>query len=184
MAQASSGPRAFDYPRRLAEAVEKREIGMLLELFDTPDDRNQTTKRVLHREVGLKTLGLKAAQRREAIFLFCGYDKESRAAYETQRKAVAEDNRAKREAEEIVKHVESIECRRGTRGEIVTVRKYIDDLIAEGYTQIVERKQGNAVKYWLRNPTTDFGYPLRVKHGALAYARLAIAQLGNQQNVA
>ncbi|MFU0418411.1 hypothetical protein, partial [Acinetobacter baumannii] len=56
-------------------------------------------------------------------------------------------------------------------GQVMTGKQYVDLCIAEGFSQIVPSRRGNAVSYLFVDPKRDLGRPLKVKDGTLDYAR-------------
>ncbi|WP_201800307.1 hypothetical protein, partial [Enterobacter hormaechei] len=54
-------------------------------------------------------------------------------------------------------------------------KQYVDLCIAEGFSQIVPSRRGNAVSYLFVDPKRDLGRPLKVKDGTLDYARACLS---------
>lgn len=70
-----------------AQAVAEKNLPYLLSKLDVPDEHSLATKRTLEIHLGLKLIRLKAAERRAAVFRFCGYGPEEQAEFENLLKA-------------------------------------------------------------------------------------------------
>lgn len=163
----------LEWANKMARAVEERHLDMLLHVLDTPDDSNTMSKKAIQEHCGLKLLGLKAKDRRNAIFLFCGYDNEKRQQYEQSildREAQEAKQRASKEAEEYAAQAQW----RMTDGSIVSGKEYVDLAVAAGHTIIVATRKGRALQYWLKNPVNGYIRNILAKDGTLAYARLVL----------
>ena len=165
---------------RIAQAVADRNLPFLLQLLDGPDDHNNFTKRALREHLGFNLLNLKAAQRRAAIFTFCGYDAERRTAYEneiTEKRRIAALEREKKDA---IQQVEQARWQT-TGGQLVSGKEYVDSAVAEGFTTISTRPKGRTVEYWLTNPQTGASKNILAKDGTLAYAQIVHGLPMNKQ---
>lgn len=161
------------WANKMARAVEARNIEVLLDVLDGPDDSNTMSKKAIHEYFGVKLLGIKAKDRRNAIFLFCGYDSEKRTQYEQgvlARKAAEAGQRASKEAEN-----RAVQAKwRMTDGSLVTGKEYVDTAVAEGHTVIYSTRKGRALQYWLKNPAKGYLRNILAKDGTLDYARLVL----------
>ena len=163
----------LEWANKMARALEEKNLELLLHFLDTPDDSNTISKKAIKEHYGLKLLGLKAKDRRDAIFTFCGYDSEKRRQYE---QAILEqarkDNeiRASKEAENRASQSKW----RMEDGKIVSGKEYVDLAFAEGYTCIATSSKGRAVQYWLKNPAKGALRNILAKDGTLDYARLVL----------
>lgn len=169
---------SFKYPNRFAKAIEAKDIQELLIFLDAPEGDNVTTKRLVHDVYGLKTFGVPAADRRRAIFEFCGYDDAKRIQYEQELEKARADKVAQGELEKAKNRASQVSYR--VDGEIMTGAEYVDKRVAAGYDEILTRKRGNAVTYWISNRN---GYlsALRKNDGTLDYAMLVHGlQIKNQ----
>lgn len=162
---------SFSYPNKFAVAVERKDIGTLLTYLDTPNDRNVTTKKAMHDVFGLKLIGLKAEERRNAIYSFCGLDAQKRKAHELEVATKAATTERENEINKVRKMAESGRIRLST-GAIVTLAEYVDQAVAEGYTCIATRKRGATKQYWLSNPQAGYFKSIQKKDGSLDYAVL------------
>lgn len=163
----------LEWANKMARAVEELNIDLLLHVLDTPDDSNTMSKKAIKEQCGLKLLGLKAKDRRDAIFAFCGYDSEKRRQYE---KAILDqankdsELRASKEAENRASQSKW----RVDGGKVVSGKEYVDAAVAEGYTVIATSRKGRALQYWLKNPAKGASRNILAKDGTLDYARLVL----------
>lgn len=139
-----------------AKAVAEKDLPTLLDLLDRSDDQNPATKRTLAQHVGLKLKGLKAAERRLAIFEFCCCGPEQRAEWEASWKA----------EQAVYKIAES--------GEVISGKEYVDRAIREGKTKVTSYQKGRSKHYYLVNPANGRSTQLGVKDGTLAYAEFTV----------
>lgn len=163
----------MEWANKMARAVEERHLDLLLHVLDTPDDSNTMSKKAVQEHCGIKLLGLKAKDRRNAIFLFCGYDSEKRQQYEQailDRKTKEAAQRASKEAEECAAQAKW----RMADGSIVSGKEYVDMAVAAGHTVIQATRKGRALQYWLKNPVNGYMQNILSKDGTLAYARLVL----------
>lgn len=173
LAQAELVPaaEAYGWANLVAEAVDKKDVAVLLSVLDTPDDANRESKKVIRETLGLKILGLKAAERRADIFRFCGYDDAQRAAFEQEldarhaAKKAADDEKSARE------HAERATLQLGVGGEVVNGAEYVDRCIAEGFGCITTMRRGATTTYWLYNPASGMCRSINKANGTLDYAR-------------
>jgi hypothetical protein len=164
------GRETLCYSNQLAEAIDTKNVGVMLTYLDTSYEHNQTTKKAVYETFGLKVNGLKAAERRDVIFAFCGYDSEMRAKYEKE----VDDKQAKSNYEREAKSARSTaeSCKTRFNGEIMTVAEYVDRAVAEGFTVISTTKKGAATQYWLSNVDKGHSRSIHKKNGSLDYAKL------------
>lgn len=162
---------SLTWPNAVATAVEEKDLPFLLDALDTPDERNQHSKRAIQEATGVKLLGLKAATRRAAIFALCGYDEDQRKQYET--------DEASRKAHRILESEKKEAATRAAEsrwrvdgGAIINGKEYVDQAVAEGFSEIEARKRGRATEYWLMNRAAGRLKNVRAKDGTLDYARL------------
>ena len=159
------------WANRMAEAIEQRNIDYMLETLDTPDDWNRITKKLFCQVFDVKLLGVKAEERRAAIFKWCGLNDIERHLYE---KTQETQHAAKKQAEA----VESAKNRakeakwRMANGEVVSGTEYVDRSVGEGYTELIVRMRGRVPQYWLSNPQTRCIRNILAKDGTLDYVRL------------
>lgn len=161
----------LEWANKMARAVEELNLELLLHVLDTPDDSNTASKKAIHEHRGLKLLGIKAKDRRDAIFAFCGYDSEKRRQYEQDildRQATKTAQRASKAADERAVQAQW----RMTDGSIVNGKEYVDRAVSEGYTVIVSTRKGRALQYWLKNTAKGHYVNILAKDGTLDYARV------------
>lgn len=165
------------WPSEVARAIQARDVTMLLDMLDCPDDRNSATKRVIQRQFpGVKLLGLKSVERTRAIFAFCGLDEAAQKRYEAQAAVRREERLRAQDDERIREAVEGLMWDVGD-GRRVPAREQIDKLVAEGFTEIIKRRPGVKVsELLLHKPGGTLAYRLSSKDGTLDYARLAIRE--------
>jgi len=158
------------FPNLFAEAIDKRGIDVMLTYLDTSNEHNMITKKAVQEVFGFKVVGLKTAERRDAIFAFCGYDSQMRAQYE---KGVATKKAASERAREAGYAKEVAEATKVSfNGEVISGAEYVDRCVADGYTVISTSKKGAALQYWLSNPQTNCSRSVQKKDGTLEYAQL------------
>lgn len=162
---------SFAWANKIAQAVEERNLDALLDIFDTAADCNIVSKKVVCKAVGLKTLGVTAAQRRAAIFRFCGCDATQQAQYDQDLAAKLDAAQAERLRREATKRVEGSNYRIDGK-ELISAKEYVDRAVADGYSTIAVRMKGRVKQYWLFNPASNTGKGILAKNGTLAYARL------------
>lgn len=173
MALLDHGRSTYEWPNRLATGVAERNVGHLLSVLDTADDRNRISKQAVREMLGVKLRGLKPADRRRAVFALCGFDETAQSAWEAadvaRREAEqrAEDARRAREAAEAVKY-------RRPDGSLVSGASHVDESIAEGFVELRDWRKGASRQYALVNPVSKEGRALRAKDGTLAYARTVL----------
>ncbi|MFP3637520.1 hypothetical protein SB822_00490 [Paraburkholderia sp. SIMBA_054] len=156
---------------KLAAAFEARDAHHLLIILDTPDGTNEIAKKVFRKHFGVRLRGLTTARRRKATLAFCGLDAAARAAFEQQ---IRDSQQQRLEAEAARRaitqaEISDVETDAGT----VSARVYVDSAVAQGYRQIVQKRQGR-ISWWLLNPDTQQAFPLRSTNGTLDYARDAL----------
>ncbi|GJG97739.1 hypothetical protein [Cupriavidus pauculus] len=165
----------FRWPNKVARAVQECDLQELLFIFDAPRNWNLGSKRALHSVLGVDLVNCTAAIRRRRIFEFCGMSVEDQERWEAQ--AAANRERMKRELslEMACQRAEDTE-RRLPDGRLVNGCKYVDMCIEEGFSKIVEVRQGNAMSYRIQHPTRGVSRALHVKDGTLAYARKRLSE--------
>ncbi|MFM0386904.1 hypothetical protein [Paraburkholderia dipogonis] len=167
------GRSTYEWPNRLATGVAERNVGYLLSVLDTADDRNRISKQAVREVLGVKLRGLKPADRRRAVFALCGFDETAQSACEAaeavRREAEqhAEDARRAREAAEGSKY-------RRPDDSLVSGAAHVDESIAAGFVEIRDWRKGASREYVLVNPVSKEGRALRAKDGTLAYARTVL----------
>ncbi|TGP40258.1 hypothetical protein EN871_28960 [bacterium M00.F.Ca.ET.228.01.1.1] len=173
MALLSHGRETHDWPNRVAAAVDQRDVAMILDLLDTPDDHNRTSKQVVEEFHGVKLRGMKAKARRRALFAFCGLDEPAQAAWE---KADAGRKLEARREDEAKRAKEAALTARYKRndGEIIDGVTHVDEAIASGFSEIRNWRVGAILQYALVNPALNQGRRLQAKDGTLAYARTVL----------
>ncbi|MDF6847241.1 hypothetical protein NLQ76_25045, partial [Escherichia coli] len=91
----------YHYGNRIASAMLGRDLAMLLEVLDNPN--NKSTKRAIREVIGVNLLSVTGAERRRAIFHMCGFSQQEQDVWERQlTEAKAEKRRL--EAMEQAKH--------------------------------------------------------------------------------
>lgn len=157
-------------PNLFAEAIDKKDIDVLLTYLDTSSEHNQITKKAVQEVFGLKVNGLKAAERRNAIFSFCGFDSEQRDQYEKDAADKQTESKHAREAGYARTNAENNKV--NFNGEIISAAVYVDRCVADGFTVISTSKKGAATQYWLSNLDSRASRSVQMKDGSLEYAKL------------
>ncbi len=165
---------SYSWPNRVVSAIEGRDVQSMLSIFDRPD--NDVSKRFIEAEFGVKLRNVTAAQRRRAVLAFCGIQTEQAIA-EFEAQEVAKE--AKRKAMEQLRDARNAahETKIRFEGEDLWADEFVDLLIQRGHTKLVTDQRGTSTRTYLQNPTTGLAFMMCNKHGTLAYARHAVAQL-------
>lgn len=176
MALLSHGRETFEWANRMAVAIEQRHLSLLLEVLDSPDDRNRSSKRAVEEHYGAKLRGGNSKTRRRAIFALCGMDEAAQVAWEsadTERKA------AQRKAEDAQRAKEAAQRTRYQRpdGVVIDGAQHVEAAIEEGFREIHDWRKGASKQYALVNPKLGEARTLRVKDGTLDYARAMLERL-------
>lgn len=173
MAVLSHGRESYEWANRLAAAIEERDIAKLLDVLDTTDERNQSSKRAVEEFHGVKLRGAKAKARRRAVFALCGFDEPAQAQWE---KADADRKLEERGEDEARRAKEAALGARYKRNDGVVIDgvKHVDEAIASGFSEIRNWRAGAILQYALVNPALNEGRRLQAKDGTLAYARAVL----------
>ena len=173
MALLDHGRSTYEWPNRVATAVNERNVRYLLLVLDTPDTRNSLTKQAVREVLGVKLRGLKPVDRRRAVFALCGFDEASQTAWEADEVARREAARRADDAKRAREAAEGAKYRRAD-GSVVSGATHVDESIAAGFVEIRDWRKGAARAYALVNPLSSAGRALRAKDGTLAYARTVL----------
>ncbi|AXF12785.1 hypothetical protein CUJ91_32975 (plasmid) [Paraburkholderia graminis] len=173
MALLSHGRESYEWPNRVASAIEERDLSMLLNLLDTPDDRNRSSKQAVEEFHGVKLRGVKAKARRRAVFSLCGFDDTAARDWE---KADEQRKMEKRRADDAQRARDAAQSARYKRtdGTVIDGVTHVDDAIASGFSEIRNWRAGAILQYALVNPALNEGRRLQAKDGTLAYARAVL----------
>lgn len=164
---------------RIVLALRERSIDVLCDVLDTADDSNPVSKAFARMEFGLRTAGIRAADRRRAIFAYCGMDEATQADWEARREKARNDRALAQEAQRRADRSTSMVSAAKVRlldGSVTTWKELIDQRIAVGYRQIRVIPRGAVPTYWLTNPATGEVLGLKAANGTLDYARSVLAQ--------
>ncbi len=173
VARLQHGRHSHEQGNRLARALANRDVGTLLETLDRADDHNRGSKQAFYDTFGVKLIGVRAAQRRRAIFSLCGYTEEEQAAWErdaVQRKAERDAQRDLDDARTIAGRARYVGAK---CGEISGV-EHVDRAIRDGYSTIQSFRRGAAHVYALVRGTEPEARRLSAQDGTLAYARAVL----------
>ncbi|MGF6768575.1 hypothetical protein P3T18_001045 [Paraburkholderia sp. GAS199] len=176
MAMLSHGRETFEWANRMAMAIESRDMAMLLQVLDSPDTRNRSSKRAVEEHYGVRLRGMNAKGRRRAIFAFCGMDEAAQAAWET---ADAERAVAARKAAD-AQHAKEVAQRAQYQrpdGVVIDGAAHVDAAIEEGFREIRDWRKGASKQYALVNVELGQARTLRAKDGTLEYARAMLERL-------
>lgn len=141
---------------------------------------NEGSMEAFRKLTGINLKRLNSADRAKAIFDWAGWSEDQVRADVEKRKAAKAEAAAAYEATEAAERAERTEKQadktplrvQGKDGE-TTVKAYVDDLIAQGYTDIGQTQKGAVKQVLLFNPKTNSGYPM--PKGILAdYAKQAV----------
>ncbi|WP_321935493.1 hypothetical protein [Paraburkholderia sp. J8-2] len=152
---------------QMATAIEKRDVEFLLRALDQADS-NETSKLFFAKRYGVKLKGLNQQKRRAAIYAYCGYSPELQAQHEGKLQGAKEATMREREAKHAAEVAERVKVK--TPDGVKTMRQFIDDAVADGFTMLLEHRHGKF--HWcLFNPEKRTILGLSVSQGGLAYAR-------------
>ncbi|MEX3935713.1 hypothetical protein AB4Y32_28595 [Paraburkholderia phymatum] len=176
MALLSHGRETFEWANRMAVAIEQHHLPLLLEVLDSPDDRNRSSKRAVEEHYGVKLRGGNSKTRRRAIFALCGMDEAAQAAWES---ADAERKAAQRKAEDAQRAKEAAQRTKYQRadGVIIDGAQHVEAAIEEGFREIRDWRKGASRQYALVNPERGEARTLRAKDGTLDYARAMLERV-------
>ncbi|WP_143064449.1 hypothetical protein [Paraburkholderia tropica] len=175
VARLQHGRHSFEQGNRLARALANRDVGTLLETLDRADEHNRGSKQAFYDTFGVKLIGVRAAQRRRAIFSLCGHTEEEQAAWErdaVQRKAERDAQRDLADAREIAGRARYVGAMCGE----ISGAEHVDRAINDGYSKIESFRRGAARVYALVRGTEREGRRLSAQDGTLAYARAVLEQ--------
>jgi hypothetical protein len=160
----------------MAVAIDQRHLSLLLEVLDSPDDRNRSSKRAVDEHYGVKLRGGNSKTRRRAIFALCGMDEAAQSAWES---ADAERKAAERKAEDAQRAKEAAQRTQYQRpdGVIIDGAQHVEAAIEEGFREIRDWRKGASKQYALVNPERGEARTLRAKDGTLDYARAMLERL-------
>lgn len=161
----------YHYGNRIASAMLGRDLAMLLEVLDNPN--NKSTKRAIREVIGVNLLSVTGAERRRAIFHMCGFSQQERDVWEQQLAEAKAEKRRLEAMEQAKQAAESVRYAIGG-GQAMTGKQYVDLCIAEGFSKIVPSRRGSAVSYLLVDPKREVSRPLKAKDGTLDYARACL----------
>jgi hypothetical protein len=176
MALLSHGRETFEWANRMALAFEQRDLSQLLQVLDSPDTRNRSSKRAVQEHYGVKLSGMNSKGRRRAIFALCGMDEGAQAAWEA---ADAERKAAARKAED-TQHAKEVAQRAQYQrpdGVVIDGARHVEDAIASGFREIRDWRKGASRQYALVNAELGQARTLRAKDGTLDYARAMLERL-------
>ncbi|WER50733.1 hypothetical protein CupriaWKF_30730 [Cupriavidus sp. WKF15] len=165
---------SFSWPNRFALAVLQRDIATLLQVLDTPNDRNTSSKRALREVCGVALTGVPATTRRRRIFEMCGFSESEQHQWELQALAAKSERLQEQDAECARKRAEA--SRWNLNGKRMNGREYVDLCIDEGFSQIRHFPRGSARVYYIEQPATRTARRLRAKDGTLDYARARLSE--------
>lgn len=158
------------YAVEMVSAIENRNVDYLLAVLDQADG-NETSKAFVAKRYGVKVKGLNRQGRRRAIYAFCGFNAEQQADHEAKLASRKNDTLRNIAAKDATEQAERVNIR--TSGGIKTMRQFVDDAVAEGFSTLIKHRVGK-FQWALFNPQTRMALGLSVAHGGLAYAREAL----------
>lgn len=172
-----------DWSRGLVLALYRRDLPYLLRVIgDSAGDRNRCTKALFEHATGL-SLGSSRKTREAAVYTYCGFTPEQAAADAARREERARMVAHEAEVRRLIERASNAKVR--VDGNTVTVKDWIEGLLAQGYVHLDRLSTSGAVpRYWLYKHEDEgrkSGY--RVSGVALQYARhvVAIAQSARQE---
>ncbi|CAG9255023.1 conserved hypothetical protein [Paraburkholderia unamae] len=176
IARLEEGRHTFEHGNRLARALTGRDVQALLDVLDTPDERNRASKAAFQEVLGVKLTGLRGVARRSAVFALCGYDATQQAQWERQAaqgKIESDAGRELADARAAAARARYI----GPQASEISGAEHVDLAIREGYSKIEGFRRGAAMTYALVRGSERTARRLSAKDGTLAYARAILASL-------
>ncbi|MCK4120421.1 hypothetical protein ACI2UK_24375 [Ralstonia nicotianae] len=170
---------SYAWGNRMALAVLKRDIVLLLDVLDSPRDANTASKQAIKEVLGVNLTSVSAEVRRRSIFALCGFSVEEQAVWEAETVQMRAKAKEARSLEHATKSAEASRWRI-EGGKVLNGREYVDLCIAEGFSQITSMRRGSAISYLIENPDRRASRRLRAKDGTLAYARAKLAGVSAQ----
>ncbi len=175
LAALDHGRGTFEFPNRLALAIQNAEMQFLLDVLDRPDDVNRWSKKAVKEVYGVKLIGVKAKARRRAIFALAGMDEVQQLQWELQADSNRDARIAAKDSDRAKARAELARYRDGNL--VVSGAQHVEMSIAGGFTEIVSYPTGASRRYSLvSSDATRGGRTLRVKDGTLAYAQYLLSQ--------
>ncbi|MGF6658580.1 hypothetical protein QF000_000224 [Paraburkholderia atlantica] len=151
-------------------------MASLLNILDTPDDHNPSSKQVVLEFHGLKLRGLNGKARRRAIFELCGLDGTAQAAWEASELSRKQAERKEQDAQRAKEAAQNARYKRGD-GVVIDGAQHVEDAIASGFREIRDWRKGASTQYALVNTELNEARRLQVKDGTLDYARAILERL-------
>ena len=170
VARLEHGRHTFEYGNRLARALANRDVGVLLDVLDTSDEHNHSSKQAFRDVYGVKLLEQRAAVRRRAVFRMCGYNVAEQAQWEreaSQRKSARDAQRGLQDAREPAGRARYV----GTVCGEISGAEHVDRAISDGFSTIRSVRRGASFVYALVRGNESEARRLSAKDGTLAYAR-------------
>ncbi|MEQ7884015.1 hypothetical protein [Xanthomonas hortorum] len=152
--------------REMILAITDRDVDRLISVIGDNGPNNKSTMRLFQSISGLNP-GHSRATRAEAVYRFCGYSADQAAQHARGRDDLARVRAMEREAKSRIDAVANMMVKHN--GTEKSGKAMIDDVWAQGYTELTTRRQGAATRYMLRNPGTGQYYDL--KEPLTGYAR-------------
>lgn len=151
--------------------VVNKDIKQALDILDCQG--NDTSRKFLEAEYGVKLSGFRAAERRKAVFRLLGYEKDADInAIEAELKAKRETLLESRKRTDIIEAVEALPVT--FEGKTQNWRQVIDSLIERGFRRIHAEKKGAVTTYQLGHETNNLQVRLKAKNMTLQYAKLVL----------
>ena len=176
MALLAHGRETFEWANRVAVALESRDVAGLLNILDTSDDHNLSSKQVVLGFHGVKLRGLKAKARRRAIFELCGLDAAAQVEWEANELARKQTERKEDDAQRAKEAAQNARYQRAD-GVVIDGAQHVEDAIASGFREIRDWRKGASRQYALVNPELNEARRVQAKDGTLDYARAMLERL-------
>lgn len=170
---------SHNWANKIADAITARNLDLLVEVLDGTN--NETTKRAIEIFHPVKLTGVRAADRRKAVFALAGFTTEDEyrkaeiafevAARERQTAQLEKDIARKRATR--LDDARDVAARTQFRldGVVMDGVKFIDAIMDKGYTRLETVKRGAAIQYRLANPESGAFYKLVKSQGTVEYVR-------------
>ncbi|MBQ0916984.1 hypothetical protein KBW71_00770 [Hydrogenophaga aromaticivorans] len=172
----------------LAQAIVSRDPSRLLDAWAVEGHGTSGTEgsiKGFQQLTGIRLLGLSSEKRAEAIYDWAGWSPEQVQADKRARQQAKADRRAEIEAKNQQEHSQSVtrvaaqsQIQNAETGQSMSIKDYVDGLVANGFCAIRKHKVGAATRTYLANPETGTGY-LMPNRSLSEYAEVAVQALAS-----
>lgn len=164
------------YGQMVEKHIVDRNVDALLSILDQPDDGNPATKRAIEKHFGVKLLGVKAKDRKQAIYSLAGFDAVGKMTHQHLVRNRTLERSAARALQHLIEDVEAVRYRL-EGGTVMTGKAYVEWVIHElGAREIRRYAQGAASRLFLLTPDGHL-QPIKAADKTLDYAKHLLEQV-------